>query len=103
MSKGRSVMPCRTSVPNTTQNAVKTMRSRAGNPAGKASAVANVTMPRMPHQERTTAPLNVGRISPRRFRNPKKWFFRRTTVLNVITQAMRTTMQAPSTLPASRT
>ena len=66
---GRTVMPCTTRVPSTTQKAAKSMKSRNGNGAsgplsGRARAAASVTMPRMPHQA-TTAASRVLIRSPR--------------------------------------
>jgi hypothetical protein len=54
--RGRSVRPCSASVPSTTQKAQNTIRSRCMKSIGNANAVANVTMPRMPHQEMRMPP-----------------------------------------------
>ena len=60
-------MPWSTSVVSTTQNAEKTMRSRwgkPGDPAGRASAAARVTMPRIPHHEARIPLPTVGGCLP---------------------------------------
>ena len=60
---GPTVIPWTTSVPSTTQKAVKRMKSRWGKaalpPSGSASAAASVTMPRMPHHPTTAAPARA--------------------------------------------
>ena len=73
---GRTVMPCTTSVPSTTQKAVKqdevpVGEGRSRPPSGKASAAASVTMPRMPHQA-TTAALALCPIRSRRASAPSR-------------------------------
>src|SRR4029453_8290031 len=91
-----------------TENAHSTMRSRYGNvapdsPLGSASAVASVTIPRMPHQEITNPLPTVGNDIGRLRRTPKRLIFHRYTVLYDMTHAMRISTTARQTARAQRT
>ena len=55
------------------------MRSRPGNPAGSANAVASVTRPRIPHQETSRPPATVGGVVPDVSVTPNQRFVRRPT------------------------
>ena len=72
MTKGR-VSPCPTSVTRMTEKVRKRIRSRPGNDApasvssGSASAAASDSAPRMPAQERKTAPCQLDVLPAIRF------------------------------------
>ena len=100
-SSGFSVSPWMTSVPSTTQNAVSTIRSRYGKPAGSASAAASVTMPRMPAQAMTRPLPTVGRSIGRGGWKPNRRSRQRITALKDMCQAKRTTITVTSTAPAT--
>ena len=93
--------PCRARVPSTTENAVTTIKSRNGNPAGSASAAASVTMPRMPDQEITSPLPTVGRSMGRGGRNPNRRSCHLMTALKDMCHAIRTTITVTRTAPAT--
>ena len=93
---GASVPPCRTSVTRTTEKAVKRTRSRPGNAAGRASAAARVTIPRIPLQPIAMA----GRREVRQANRESGDSRQPATSAYARAQSMRTTITAAQTAAA---